>query len=77
MWGGATGFGEVLKICFFIGLKSNLACPCNSLLLLDLIDLTLGNEDANSKVDVAIDVEVDVGASEPILASQTWDGTSN
>ena len=45
--------------------------------LVDLIDLTLGDEDANSKVDVVIDVEVDVGASEPILASQTWDGTSN
>ena len=32
-----------------------------------LVDLTLGDEDANSKVDVVTDVEVDVGESKPIF----------
>ena len=41
--------------------------PATHCCLVDLIDLTLGDEDANSKVDVVTDVEVDVGESKPIF----------
>ena len=59
---GATGFGEVLKICCFLSDSSPiLPVPATHCCLVDLIDLTLGDEDANSKVDVVTNVEVNVG----------------
>ena len=59
MWGNRVRRCSENLLFYRTRVQSCLFLPLTAVIV-DLIDLTLGDEDANSKVDVATDVEVDL-----------------